>query len=125
MPGGDREEGFGLLLICYVSALSKKVASRWRHGGCVHRTQWRGRRAEASKQAHAGCGVWGGPEERSRGSGVFRYHGCGGDCGRVWLVCAVMRSRVMCVRSPEPAERERRCRWDMVREYATGTIGEG
>ena len=55
MPGVG-EEGFGLLLICYVSALSKKVASRWRHGGCVHRTQGRGRRAEASKQAHAGCG---------------------------------------------------------------------
>ena len=33
--GGDGEEGFGLLLICYVSARSKKVASRWRHGGCV------------------------------------------------------------------------------------------
>ena len=56
MPGGG-EEGFGLLLICYVSALSKKVASRWRHGGCVPGRKG-GRRAEASKQAYVGCGVW-------------------------------------------------------------------
>jgi hypothetical protein len=54
MPGGE-EEGFGLLLICYVSDLSKKVASRWRHGG--HRTQGQGPWTPGGgKQARA-CGV--------------------------------------------------------------------
>ena len=117
MPGVG-EEGFGLLLICYVSALSKKVASRWRHGGCVHRTQGRGRRAEASKQAHAGCGVWGGPR------GAELWVSWRVPLSRMGVTVAGCGCDRMCVRSPEPAERERRCRWDMVCEYATGTIGE-
>jgi hypothetical protein len=59
---GGEEEGFGLLVLlnCYVSDLSKEVASHWRHGRDTGRKGMDlGRRAEASKQEPAGWGVWG------------------------------------------------------------------
>jgi len=57
MSGGGEEEGFGLLvlLICYVSDLSKEVASHWRHGG--HRTQGHGPWTPGGGEQARACGV--------------------------------------------------------------------